>query len=419
LHANIQSIDECKIAVSPKHIISLGFPIHEFRLKHIPKPKILVVPFRLKNVEYKFDSSERELFLEAKKNISNFSNGRSEIDFTFNSVIDIPTTAREMAQITLPHLSKKETWQERYAESTWGFVSRFITEQDSKINYSGFDAVILISKSLSVEFTAAEAMIMSKDYNPWHQPMETEEGPINNVAFHYNASVARTVTHEIMHLYGLSDLYGSGFGVPSSLMGSHVIDLLAWEKWVLGWLADENVQCLSGSIKDDRELTTTIFNFDYSKSDQLLVIPTGEKKALVFDLVKRKDRSSVSFYSIDNDVRPPIAAFPSNRFEFSTEISQKQGIGTLIKSPEYSLLITDNDGQNLSLVLIPTNIVNSDAALKLIADANLKEKKTADAQAQARASVIKKKTIICVKGKVTKKITAVKPKCPSDYKIRR
>jgi hypothetical protein len=100
----------------------------------------LVVPFRLKNVEYKFDSSERELFLEAKKNISNFSNGRSEIDFTFNSVIDIPTTAREMAQITLPHLSKKETWQERYAESTWGFVSRFITEQDSKINYSGFDS---------------------------------------------------------------------------------------------------------------------------------------------------------------------------------------------------------------------------------------------------------------------------------------
>jgi hypothetical protein len=28
----------------------------------------------------------------------------------------------------------------------------------------------------------------------------------------------------------------------------------------------------------------------------------------------------------------------------------------------------------------------------------------------------KKTTIICVKGKTTKKVTAVKPKCPSGYK---
>jgi CRISPR/Cas system type I-B associated protein Csh2 (Cas7 group RAMP superfamily) len=39
------------------------------------------------------------------------------------------------------------------------------------------------------------------------------------------------------------------------------------------------------------------------------------------------------------------------------------------------------------------------------------------APAQATKTVpVKKTTITCVKGKVTKKVTAVKPKCPTGYK---
>ena len=60
------------------------------------------------------------------------------------------------------------------------------------------------------------------------------------------------------------------------------------------------------------------------------------------------------------------------------------------------------------------------------AAAELKAKQEAEAKAaaelkakqdaEAKASVIKKTTIICVKGKITKKITALKPKCPSGFK---
>jgi hypothetical protein len=34
-------------------------------------------------------------------------------------------------------------------------------------------------------------------------------------------------------------------------------------------------------------------------------------------------------------------------------------------------------------------------------------------------SEVKKTTINCVKGKLTKKVTAVKPKCPSGYKVKK
>ena len=56
------------------------------------------------------------------------------------------------------------------------------------------------------------------------------------------------------------------------------------------------------------------------------------------------------------------------------------------------------------------------ASLKLIADAKLKAAKII-AAAKAKAALLTKKvTITCIKGKLVKKVTAVKPKCPAGYK---
>jgi len=63
------------------------------------------------------------------------------------------------------------------------------------------------------------------------------------------------------------------------------------------------------------------------------------------------------------------------------------------------------------------------------AAAELKAKQEAEAKAAAelkaaqeaevKAAAVKKTTITCVKGKLTKKVTAVKPKCPSGYKLKK
>jgi membrane protein involved in colicin uptake len=50
------------------------------------------------------------------------------------------------------------------------------------------------------------------------------------------------------------------------------------------------------------------------------------------------------------------------------------------------------------------------------AAAELKAKQEAEAKA---AAANKKTTITCIKGKLTKKVTAVKPKCPSGYKLKK
>jgi hypothetical protein len=53
--------------------------------------------------------------------------------------------------------------------------------------------------------------------------------------------------------------------------------------------------------------------------------------------------------------------------------------------------------------------------LQLTAEKALAELK-AKQEAEAKTAAMKKTTIICVKGKLTKKVIAVKPKCPSGYK---
>jgi membrane protein involved in colicin uptake len=68
-----------------------------------------------------------------------------------------------------------------------------------------------------------------------------------------------------------------------------------------------------------------------------------------------------------------------------------------------------------------------DAEVK--ATAELKAKQEAEAllaaelkakqEAEAKAAALKKTTIICTKGKLTKKLTAVKPKCPAGYKVKK
>jgi membrane protein involved in colicin uptake len=61
--------------------------------------------------------------------------------------------------------------------------------------------------------------------------------------------------------------------------------------------------------------------------------------------------------------------------------------------------------------------------------AELKAKQEADAKAAAelrakqeaevKAAAVKKTTITCVKGKLIKKVIAVKPKCPTGYKLKK
>ena len=63
--------------------------------------------------------------------------------------------------------------------------------------------------------------------------------------------------------------------------------------------------------------------------------------------------------------------------------------------------------------------IEAELKAKLEAEAKAAAELKAKQEAEAKASALKKTTITCVKGKLTKKVTAVKPKCPSGYKVKK
>jgi hypothetical protein len=66
-------------------------------------------------------------------------------------------------------------------------------------------------------------------------------------------------------------------------------------------------------------------------------------------------------------------------------------------------------------IAIEDSAAKAKAEAEAKAAAELKAKKEAEAKAAA-AKNIKKSTINCIKGNLTKKVTAVNPKCPKGYK---
>ena len=63
--------------------------------------------------------------------------------------------------------------------------------------------------------------------------------------------------------------------------------------------------------------------------------------------------------------------------------------------------------------------VEAELKAKLEAEAKAAAELKAKQEADAKAAALKRTTITCVKGKLTKKVTAVKPKCPAGYKVKK
>jgi hypothetical protein len=525
--ANAQPVSACRISTSENQIVSLGFPFKPERLSYINNPTILVMPYRLKGeTDFNFDVKEKDIFLRSSENISKLSSEKSKVSFVFSSVVDLSITAKEMDDISR---NVKDTWQRDYANSTWGFVKKMITDQDKLIDYTNISGVVLVGSSKITSAWIAEAMMMTKNpFNPWFAQIATDEGPISNAVLIYNQLGdinSTTLTHEIMHLYGLTDLYGSATSPNHSLMSNGILNLLGIEEWVLGWLPDENVQCVNLDSELSKTSLDNKLSIKKSNRNQLIVIPTGLKTALIVEQVYQAGKNHLLFYSLDNDARPAITTFRDDyTFELFIDVSTTLGASRILTGKTFNLLVENNDGKDISFRLIPPSLMNTDEAKKLISTAEvnrqnaelkvkeevaakaaaelkikleaeakaaaelkakqeaeakaaadkaaeLKAKQDADAKAaaelkakqdadaklaadkaaaelkakqeveaklvadkvaadlkvkqeaeakvaadKAAAAASKKTTITCVKGKLTKKVTAIKPVCPKGYK---
>jgi hypothetical protein len=164
-------IQLCRIKASERQTVSLGFPFRSERLKWLPKPKIMVIPFQQKdNQSFVFTNSMKNDYLAAAENISNFSSGQSKVEFIFAPTIPTELTNADMDQLKI---NQREYWQKDESKSTYGFVRKFLSDNDSRLDFTGINGVILAGSSTSSSSDIAEAFMFWKSTDAgWFRPIQ-------------------------------------------------------------------------------------------------------------------------------------------------------------------------------------------------------------------------------------------------------
>lgn len=262
----------------------------------------------------------------------------------------------------------------------------------------------------------------------------------------------RTVAHEVGHLLGLMDLWNredstawqGQTAAPFSLMNTgagwgYAADFFGWEKWVLGWIPESDIKCLS---QDSTEEVIQIAALGDSKGIRLAVIPISKSKVVA---IEYRTKNSIDFgiskpgilvYTVDttkNNFELPITLIPSEESLLQAFTENLRDYERFKKAPLAKFEFVEANGVQIANLgvsegkgLLIARLSKSDVRQRLANLAN-QERAEAEAKAKAEAEANKaatkaasknKSTITCKKGKLVKRITAINPKCPKGYKKR-
>jgi hypothetical protein len=441
--ANAQDIEKCRLAANDSETVSLGFPLRSERLANKPNPNILVLPYQLSDEpEYVFSVEQKNYFIEASKKIEELSFNNTSINLIFGKTVKLDLGTKDLDKLTRVRPNQRTEFE----KSTAGFVEMVLKKADPFTDFTKIDAVIVFTNSLGYA-EIGEAFMFTKDPGPqgnfkrldgdgWLSPIRTSEGEISNAILIYNRLGTYLVTHELLHLYGLTDLYGSVKSPKLSLMSNRGdLILLPFEQWILGWLPNSSVTCVDIKSEISQNLSKNKFEFFHSKGNQSLILPTGPFTATVIDFTQVNSARYILFYDVDNNLRPPITEYWWTP-DTPLRVDNFQGTSTVIESPRFRLLVSNNTEASIEFHIIPAGTTASEEFDQLITQsiankaigeklgqvkegAEAKEAVEPNAQQNQITKVTaakKKSSIICTKGKISKKFTGINPRCPAGYK---
>lgn len=235
----------------------------------------------------------------------------------------------------------------------------------------------------------------------------------------------KVFVHEYGHMLGMYDFYlqsGPNTGKspgPFDIMGNtsgNANTFLGFNRFVQGWLTDADVVCQLTPIGSEK-ITLTPINSVSGK--RLYIHPISGSKALMVEYRTNTKFDNLTTntgllaYVIDftiGSLQGPVSIIGSEQdkpVSYQTDIARYQT----------AALSTNQYAKTDGLVVFAHSVIGDTATFSIMTEA---EFATFDAERNKPVVVPKptKKTITCTNGVKTKKIKAVKPKCPTGYKKR-
>jgi hypothetical protein len=218
---------------------------------------------------------------------------------------------------------------------------------------------------------------------------------------------------------GPFDLMGNTTGNANTFFG--------FQRWVQGWLDEDGVIC---DLSINSSTSHTLVPLNSKSGKRLYVYPIDGTTALTvehrtdseFDTLNGNDGLLV--YLIDMKVASsegPISIQPS---EQDLVLNPRDDVERYSRAPLSS-------GQSVRVgdfVVVAGEVSQDRAAFRVLTRDEFQAKQEAEAKAVSELkakqeavakATVKKTTITCTKGKLIKKVSAVKPKCPAGYKLKK
>lgn len=453
--AGVTSAETCKLPNANGQSVNLGLPRDKLLMPSIGTVKVLVVGVDFSNAR---ESTTPEQMIKGfnLETVTDFfatsSYGQLNLNFTVASeVVRLPISDIGVNETTIG-LETGKALPNNYKLSEYGALL-IVTTKNSSYSRSTASVLSIVQNSTGRVTNYSVLAGIKPDESRWL------------------SSPWRTVAHEVGHLMGLMDLWNredsmawqGQTAAPFSLMNTgagwgYAADFFAWEKWALGWIPDKDVFCLT---KDTNDVVINLVNLDALQGIRLAVMPISSTKILA---VEYRKKSTLDFgivkpgalvYTVDvskGNFELPIRIAPSAealQLPFSENIKDYErykkaplgnfdsvevehlqvanvgidlGRGILISSKSRSeiqdylgnLLVQNREEAEAEAKARAELKAKQEAEEKAVAE--LKARQEAESKAQVEASSTKKTTITCVKGKLSKKVSAVKPKCPKGFK---
>jgi hypothetical protein len=441
----------------------------------------LVASFELKDVKFtkKLESfKDRDDF--TIKLVSRLSRNKVKLNFNYtDKVFAYGKTLKEWEEFKAGQHDAYSRQDE--SKSTWGFVREAISWFDKDIDFSKIDTFVLQgpfdSKVASEEKTAVyEAFMTRTEAKGFFRPFATNEKNILNAFSMSGTFDWLSYAHELLHNFGLTDLYDGTGKEPEplaykwSLFSSGNPTLFYWERWQLGWIDDSEVLCID--LRNSPVIEPRAVTLDYQSSTEykMIVLRLDAKTAYAIELREPilaeqyeisdrwKDLSGQALvtYSVKSNRWPaPIRMVnqPPQAVQDDLSVGKIRNLGSYqveVFDAEIGKTVVGLWSENFALgqkvsdlrtgavekreARLATLKAQNDARLaeekaKQEAEARAKQEAEARAKQEARNKATvnqiipkinkqsgKKTTITCRKGSISRKIIGIMPKCPTGFK---
>lgn len=219
-------------------------------------------------------------------------------------------------------------------ETHHAYIQEALNLADPTVDFSTTQSLVVISNPDTTAFPVGPALLVPPGYGVTADAKEILNAVTSGHDLNNWGSI--WLNHEATHTLGLPDLYAY-----TTLNASNQYDLLrytgmfsymgygsfdsygpgltAWERWLLGWLDDEQMQCANPLVVG--EISTLLTPIGTTGGKKAVVVPIGATKVLVVESRRAQaidallPKLGALVYTVDSSIASgggPIKVYPAS-----------------------------------------------------------------------------------------------------------